>query len=388
MKFKTGIAFLSAVVLAVFMVPQQAVSADNDDRWEQKNLRSEYHSMTITRVYDGLENPWGVAFMPDGSYLVTERAGKLKHISDGSSREISGIPSDLMARGQGGLLDVSLHPDYEENGWIYLSYSKSNGNGQTALAVIRARIDGSSLTDVEEIFIQDRFSQPGRHYGSRFAWMLDGTLIFSIGDRGNEPPRAQAKDDHAGTVIRINYDGSVPEDNPFYGHDDALPEIYAYGSRNIQGMIVDPVTGEIWATEHGPRGGDELNMIEAGKNYGWPTVTLGRDYRTEGTFPGSEARSKEGMVDPVHEFLPTLAPSGLALITTDTFPRWNGNLIAGGLRPERALRLLIEDHTVIHEEELFLQVVGRIRDVREGPNGNIYLLNDEPNGGLFRVSRN
>ncbi|AXJ02103.1 Glucose/arabinose dehydrogenase, beta-propeller fold [Cyclonatronum proteinivorum] len=347
---------------------------------------TEYHRVRTTAIATGLENPWGVAFLPDGSMLVTEKPGRLNHISqDGSERRtIDGLPR-IHAFRQGGLLDVSVHPQYEENGWIYLTYSQANDEELTATTLIRARIEGDSLVDVEELFVQDRFSQPGRHYGSRIAWTNDGFLLMSVGDRGAEPPRAQDLMDHAGTLLRLNDDGSVPSDNPFVGRNDALPEIFSYGHRNIQGLVVDPETNEIWVTDHGPRGGDLLNRPQAGRNYGWPTVTQGFDYRTEGPYPGSEARQMDGIEDPFFEFLPTLAPSGLALITNGAFSNWEGNLLAGGLRPQRVLRVLKSDSEVLHIEELFTQSFGRIRDVRQGPDGHVYLLTDESNGSLIRV---
>lgn len=276
-----------------------------------------------------------------------------------------------------------LHPDYKNNGWIYLSYSKPEDDGNTRLAVGRAKLDGDSLVQWEDLFEQDRASAAERHYGARMAWMQDGSLLLSVGDRGeHDKNRPQQLDDHAGSVLRLTETGAAAEGNPFAGQDDALAEIYSYGHRNIQGMIVHPDTGEIWVTEHGPRGGDELNLIEAGKNYGWPVVSMGREYRTEEPFG---ERNKQDMTDPVYEFLPTLAPSGLALVSADTFPAWQGNLLAGGLRAERVLRVVLEDHSVVHLEELLLKTIGRIRDVREGADGLIYVLNDSDDGGLFRL---
>ncbi len=363
--------------------PMAAAEASNaDTHFEARDLRTEYHQIRISQVAGNLEHPWSLAFLPDGGYLVTERPGRLNRLAaDGTRTRIEGVPEVAVA-GQGGLLDVVLHPDYADNGWIYLTYSGGDGSATTT-TVARARIDADRLVDLEELFVQDRRSQPGRHYGSRIAWRADGTMLVSIGDRGAEPPRAQDAADHAGTVLRLNDDGSVPDDNPFVGRDDVLPEVFSYGHRNIQGMVVDPATDKIWATEHGPRGGDELNLVVAGNNYGWPTAGRGRDYRTEEQY--GEARSRPDMVDPVYEFLPTLAPSGLALLTTDTFPRWQGNLLAGGLRAERIRRLVIENDTVVHEEELINGEVGRIRDVREGPDGAIYVLTDHEDGGLYRI---
>jgi len=344
------------------------------------SVSSEYQPLRVVRVAGDLSNPWAVAFLPDGRYLVTERGGRLLIIDNGSATEVSGVP-EVAAQRQGGLLDVSLHPDFGSNSLVYLTYSK--GSGDTTTALSRGRLDGNQLTDVELLFEQDRVSEPGRHYGSRLAWMNDGTLLMSIGDRGADPPRAQDVGDHAGTLLRLTDDGGVPDDNPLLDHDGALPEIYSYGHRNIQGLVYDADSGRIWATEHGPRGGDELNLVRAGANYGWPVAGKGRDYRTEE--PYGETRSRDGMVDPVYEFLPTLAPSGLAMVTSDRYPRWQGNLLAGGLRAERIRRVVIEDETVVHEEELIHGLVGRIRDVRESPDGYIYVVTDESDGGLYRL---
>ena len=342
---------------------------------------TQYEPIRVVRVAGGLEHPWSVAFLPDGAYLVTERPGRLKLIRDGKATDVSGLPA-LSAIRQGGLLDVSLHPEFASNGFVYLTYSKGDAAGTTT-AMGRGRLEGSRLVDFEELFVQDRLSEPGRHYGSRLAWLSDGTLLLSIGDRGAAPPRAQDLRDHAGKLLRFNADGSVPADNPFVGRDDVHPEIFSFGHRNIQGLVVAPGTDEIWSTEHGERGGDELNLVQAGKNYGWPVVTKARQYRTEAKY--GEARSREGYVDPVYEFLPTLAPSGLALVTQDRFPNWRGNLLAGGLGAERIRRVVLEDGVVVHEEELLLKLVGRIRDVREAPDGHIYVLSDSAEGALYRI---
>lgn len=355
-----------------------------DDSWEDLEIRTEYKSIKVEKVADDLERPWALAFLPDDRMLVTERPGRLNIIENGEVIEVEGTPQ-VMARNQGGMLDVSVHPNYEENGWIYLTYSKADGD-DTALTVARGRLDGNSFVDIDEIFVQNQFSSPGRHYGSKIAWDNEGYMYVSIGDRGTNPPRAQDNSDHAGTLLRMNDDGTVPDDNPFVNDDNVANEIFSYGHRNIQGLVIDQETNEIWATEHGPRGGDELNFVEATKNYGWPDASLGRDYRDEREFhAGTEARSLEGMEDPVYEILPTHAPSGLALVTSEHFPEWEGNLLAGGLRSERIRRLVIEDRTVIHDEELLTFELGRIRDVRQGPDGMIYVVTDEDPGGVYRI---
>lgn len=355
---------------------------DNDDF--PRELSTQYEQIHLEEVAAPFESPWSVAFLPDGRQLITERPGRLNLVDEGAATEVSGLP-EVATNGQGGLLDVSVHPDYEENGWIYLTYSKPDDEGDTATALIRGELEGDRLANVEELFVQNRHSSPGRHYGSRLAWTPDGKLLMSVGDRGADPPRAQDLSDHAGSLLRLNDDGSAPDDNPFAGREDAADEIYSYGHRNIQGIVIDEENDEIWAVEHGPRGGDELNLIEPGNNYGWPTVTRGRDYGSEGPFPDSEARSRDEMIDPIREFLPTQAPSGLALVTGDDFSAWEGNLLVGGLGSERIRRVVLEDYEVIHEEELLLQEIGRIRDVRVGPDGLLYVLNDMPEGGLYRI---
>jgi aldose sugar dehydrogenase len=350
----------------------------------KERIETEEMDIRLVEVAGPFEHPWGMAFLPDGRILVTERPGRLKLVSDESITDISGLPQ-MRSQSQGGLLDVSLHPDYENNGWIYLTYSKPGEGNHTATALSRARLDGQRLTDLEEIFVQDRFSTPGRHYGSRLAWSWDGTLLMSIGDRGSEPPRAQDTADHAGSLLRLNDDGSAADGNPFAGADESHDEIYALGLRNIQGMVIDKENQRIWVADHGPRGGDELNLIERGENYGWPLATRGRDYRTGGPFPGSQGESLEGMVDPVHYFIPAHPPSGLALVTSEHFPDWNGDLLMGGLASQSIRRLSIDDRTVSHDEEILKNAVGRIRDVRQGPDGFIYLLVDASDGKLYRI---
>ena len=353
-----------------------------------ETLRTEYQMIELEQLADDLNNPWSLALLPDGRFLVTEKQGQLFLIDDGETRAVSGTP-EVMARGQGGLLDVVIHPDFENNQRVYLTWSKPSEDGEnSATALSRGTLEGTTLVDLETIFVQDRYSQPGRHYGSKLAWMSDGTLLMSIGDRGNEPPRSQDLGDHAGTLLRLNEDGSPAEDNPFIGRDDVLPEIYSYGHRNIQGLFVHPETGEIWATEHGPRGGDELNNPQPGKNYGWPDVSRGLGYRSQERYFEYTERSDEGMVDPLIDWTPGIAPSGFAVLTGDEFPRWQGNMLAGGLRAEQIRRIVFDGDVVVHEEELIRGEVGRIRDVRVGDDGLIYFITDngEGNDGLYRIS--
>lgn len=356
-----------------------------------ETLRTEYQQIELEAVAEGLNHPWGMAFLPDGDLLVTERGGRLLRVDlDGTTTAIGGVP-EVAARGQGGLLDVTLHPAaYEEdgNGWIYFTWSRAAPDGvDSATALSRGRLDGDRLVDVEQLFIQDRFSTPGRHYAGRLAWMPDGTLLMSIGDRGAEPRRAQDLADHAGKLLRLNADGSAPADNPFHGRDDAAAEVWTYGNRNIQGLVVHPTTGEVWSVEHGPRGGDELNRMEAGSNYGWPIVSRGRDYRTGEKFFDDTRRSMDGVVDPYVDWTPGLHPSGLVVLTDATFPAWQGNFLAGGLATEQLRRIVFEDGEVVHEERLIQGKVGRVRDLEVGPDGFVYLVTDngENADGVWRI---
>ncbi len=345
---------------------------------------TEYQDLRVMEIATGLEQPWAVAFLPDDRLLVTERPGRLQLLENGAATEISGLPP-IHVQNQGGLLDVVVHPDHEENGWIYITYSKGDEESSVP-ALIRARLEGDALVELEELFESNTYTSPGRHYGSRILFLDDGTLLMTIGDRGADPPRAQDPMDHSGTVVRLNADGSVPDDNPFVGDPDVASEIYTWGHRNIQGIIQHPETGEIWATEHGPRGGDELNLLVPGRNYGWPTASLGREYQTQEPFSDLRDHQEADMTEPVFEFLPTLAPSGLAVVSGGGFhDTWQGNLLAGGLRAERILRVVLEDGEVVHLEELLLGELGRIRDVRQGPDGHLYVVTGDSEGGVYRV---
>ncbi|MFC7366896.1 PQQ-dependent sugar dehydrogenase [Vreelandella zhaodongensis] len=346
-------------------------------------IETEHLTISIEQVAEGFQHPWAVAFLPDGRYLVSERNGQLNLIDPkrDQSQVLEGTPT-VNHHGQGGLLDVVLHPQFGdgENDWVYFTWSKPDGNNSRA-ALSRAKWQGDSLGDVEHLFEQDRASSPGRHYGSRLAWLKDGTLLMSIGDRGLEPSRAQASNDHAGSTLRLTDTGGIPSDNPFLDDDSTLDEIYSLGNRNIQGMTVLS-NGELWASEHGPRKGDELNHIQAGSNYGWPEVSLGNDYRTNEPIG---AESLPGMVDPVYVFNGRFAPSGLAEVTSDALGNWQGQLLAGGLASEQLLRLQLEDGEVVSEEIILQGHIGRIRDVRQGPEGAIYLLTDSNQGSLYRL---
>jgi aldose sugar dehydrogenase len=377
-----GRATILGLALAVGVAGPEGVASQGAEVLEER-ISTEYQPLRLVRVAGGLERAWAVAFLPGDRLLVSERPGRLQLIGpDGARSEVTGLPP-VHARNQGGLLDVVAHPDHAANGWIYITYSKGSAEA-TVPALIRARLDGNRLADVEELFESNTPTEPGRHYGSRVLFLPDGTLLMTIGDRGATPERAQDTRDHSGSIVRLNADGSVPADNPFVGEPGYAPEIYTYGHRNIQGIVRHPGTGDIWVTEHGPRGSDELNRIVAGQNYGWPEASLGRDYRTQEPF--GRRYAVPGITSPVFEFLPTLAPSGLAVVEGTRFHEtWRGNLLAGGLGAERILRLVVEDREVVHAEELLLGAVGRIRDVRQGPDGFIYVVTDEEDGGVYRL---
>ena len=347
-------------------------------------VRTEAGSVKLTEVASGLQNPWSLAFLPDGRMLVTERAGRLRIVGrDGSvSAPIAGVP-EVHARGQGGLLDVAASPNFADDKLIVFSYAEPTAGGART-AVARARLDaeGLRLEEVRRIFAQNEDPSGNHHWGSRLVFARDGTLFITLGDRFHSRERAQALDSHLGKVVRIAIDGSVPADNPLIGRSDARPEIWSWGHRNVQGAALHPQTGELWTHEHGPQGGDEINRTRAGLNYGWPEVTYGREYVTGRKIGAGEAR--EGVEPPVLQFTPSIAPSGMAFYTGDVFPQWKGNLFVGALKFQLVARLVLEGDRVVHEERLFTELGRRIRDVRQGPDGHLWLV-DETEGRILRL---
>ncbi len=336
----------------------------------------------VTVVTDDLQHPWGMAFLPDKRILITERPGRLRIISNGKLEPVpvTGLP-DITASGQGGLLDIALHPEYESNHWIYFSYVAENFSAM-GTEVARARLEGQKLINLQVIFRLEKKSNGGRHFGGRLLFDKNNFLYISLGDRGNRP-RSQQLDDHAGAIIRLHDDGRVPADNPFASTPGVKAEIFSYGHRNPQGMAVHPESGEIWSHEHGPQGGDELNLIKSGNNYGWPVITYGVNY-VIGTKIG-EGSHKAGMEQPVYYWLPSIAPSGFTFYTGEQFPDWKNNLLIGSLKFQQLVRLVLKDKKIIYEERFFTRKLGRIRDVRTGPDGFIYLLTDAGNGKLIRL---
>ena len=345
---------------------------------------SERLELEVEQIASGLEHPWGLAFLPDGRMLVSERPGRLRIIDrDGrlDPRPVAGLPG-IAAHGQGGLLDVALHPEFVNNHLVYLSYV-AIGDGGSGTEVARGRWNGRDLEQIEVIFRMSPKSRGGRHFGSRLVFDGAGRLYVTLGERGDRP-RAQRLDDHAGSIIRINDDGSIPPDNPLRDRRGALPEIFSYGNRNVQGAALHPVSGELWAHEHGPQGGDELNLIRAGVNYGWPVITYGVNYGI-GTAIG-EGSSKPGMAQPLYYWVPSIAPSGMTFYTADRIPEWQGNILLGSLKFGTLVRLELEGERVVHEERLLESALGRIRDVRQGPDGLVYLLIDARDGALYRLA--
>ena len=333
------------------------------------------------RVAEGLTRPWALAVLPNGDFLVTERPGRLLRLSPGGEKTaISGLPS-IAASGQGGLLDVVLAPDYQQSRRIFFSYVTQRSNG-LGTAVARARLEDSRLESVEEIFVMEGAAYSTRHFGSRIVFLQDGTLLFTIGDRGARD-NAQDLGHHAGSTLRISQDGSVPRDNPFVDRPSALPEIYSYGHRNAQGMAIHPETGEVWLHEHGPQGGDEVNIVEARNNYGWPVITYGEEYGSGRRI--GEGTSKPGMEQPIVYWDPSIAPSGMAFYQGGAVPGWQGDLFVGALAGRHLRRLDMEGRRVVDQEVLFPNSLGRIRDVRMAPDGHLYLLTDAPNGALYRI---
>ncbi len=351
-------------------------------------------SVEPVTVVEGLEHPWGMAWQPNGDLLVTERPGRLRRISNGEldPTAIAGVPN-LLALRQGGLLDIALHPDFDTNNLVYFAYSDGTQQANRT-QVARARLEGNALADWEVVFAVNQDKPDGQHFGSRLLWLPDGTLLVAIGDGGNPPTQvagdlarnqAQNPQNHLGAVVRINDDGSVPADNPFVGGSgdstEADPLMWSYGHRNIQGLALDPDTNQIWSTEHGARGGDELNLLEPGENYGWPVVTFSEEYSGG---PITSERSRPDMVDPVTYWTPAIAPSGLAVYRGDIYPQWQGHLFAGGLVSQDIKRIEVDASGNLVNETA-IAIGQRVRDVRQGPDGYLYVLTDAANGRLIRL---
>jgi len=354
-------------------------------------VRSEEHAFRVVTVAEGLQNPWSMAFLPNGDLLVTERPGRLRIVRSGvlSPDPIPGTP-EVRAMGQGGLLEVALHPNFAQNGMLYLTYSKPSADGsQATTALARGHFDGSSIHELSDIFVAEAWANGGNHFGSRIVFNDDGTLFMTIGDRGANPlggptteHPAQDPSNHQGVILRLNDDGSVPADNPFVGREGYRPEIWAYGIRSPQGLAKD-AAGNLWEAEHGPQGGDELNLIVRGANYGWPVVGHGVNYGGAVIHSGT---SEPGMTGPAHYWVPSIGTSGLMIYQGDAFPQWKGSAFVGGLALPRVARVTLDGTRAVGEETL-LEGLGRVRDIREGPDGFIYVAVEARGGAPTPVVR-
>ncbi len=334
---------------------------------QDKNPKNKEHFHEI--VVSDLDIPWGFTFLPDDSMLITEKSGELIHFKAGTKTKISGLPK-IEVLGQGGLMDIELHPNYQENGWIYLSYASSEDDDEDTAntTIMRAKIKNNILIEKQVLYKASPDSGRGQHFGSRIEFDNYGYLYFSIGDRGNRDENPQDITLDCGKVYRLNDDGSIPEDNPFIDTKNAKKAIFCYGNRNIQGMVKHPETGEIWTHEHGPKGGDEINIIKAGKNYGWPEISYGVNYSGS---KFTDNTSLPGMEEPLYYWVPSIAPSGMAFISSDVYPGWKGNLLVGSLKFQYLDRCVIENNKVVKQEQL-ISGLGRVRSVKQGPDGYIY----------------
>ncbi len=361
-----------ATIMVLAAIPLPTLSA--------QVVTSEEHSFRVTPVAEGLVHPWGIAFLPGGAMLVTERPGRLRLVRPGSGVPaiVTGTPV-VWANGQGGLLDVEIHPDFSVNRLVYLTYSKPGPRGATT-ALGRGRLEGTALVGFEDIFVAEAWARGGNHFGSRIVFDGRGHVFISVGERG-AMAEAQNTTNHQGTILRLMDDGRVPADNPFVGRDGFRPEIFAYGIRSPQGLALHPETGVLWENEHGPRGGDEINQIHAGRNYGWPAITFGINYN--GSVISTDT-ARAGMETPRTYYVPSIAISGMTFYTGDRFPRWKGNLFVGALAGQH-LRRLVLDGTAARHQEVVLPLGKRVRQVKQGPDGLLYLLTDEEEGGLLRL---
>jgi glucose/arabinose dehydrogenase len=351
-------------------------------------IQTREHRVQIVTVVQGLERPWGLAFLPDGRKLVTERPGRMRVVDRDGKLDpvpVAGLPR-VDAQGQGGLLDVVLHPKHRDNGWIYWSYAQRDDRGDNGTEVARGRLAGGPgawrMEGVEVIFRMAPKTNSGFHFGSRLVFDRDGLLYVTLGDRG-DMARAQRLDDHAGKILRLTDDGKPAPGNPFLNDPKAKPEIFSLGNRNVQGAAIHPATGVLWAHEHGPQGGDELNAIRAGANYGWPVITYGVNY-VSGTKIG-EGTEKAGMAQPLKYWVPSPAFAGMAFYDGDRFPKWRGDVLIGALRGQALIRVRLDGEKFVEDEFMLVGNVPRLRDVRVGPDGLVYLLTDQPNGAILRL---
>lgn len=378
---------LRKTLLAAFCASAVLTLATSASAAQTRQLKSEEGTVEVTTVVKGLEHPWSVAFLPDQQgMLVTERAGNLRRVSpDGQlSAPLNGVP-EVWARGQGGLLDVVLSPDFKQDRTVYLSYAEAGDDGKAGTAVGRGQLseDLQSLKNFNVIFRQQPKLSTGNHFGSRLVFDRDGYLFITLGEN-NERPTAQDLDKLQGKIVRIYPDGKVPDDNPFVGQANVRPEIWSYGVRNPQGAALNPWNGTLWENEHGPRGGDELNIIERSKNYGWPLATHGINY-SGAPIPEAGGKTAEGTLGPFHVWEVSPGLSGMAFYDGDRFKAWQHSVFIGALVSRNLIRLELEGDKIVHEERLLGELGERIRDVRQGPDGFLYVLTDDDDGALYKV---
>lgn len=370
-----AVRMIVAVALSALLIASEAVS---------QPIATQTMPLNVQTVAKGLEHPWSLAFLPDGRMLVTERPGRLNLVdAQGKLTRIAGLPT-IAAGGQGGLLDVALAPDFSTSQRIVFSFTepREQGNG-TSVAVAKLSPQADRLDNVKVIFRQEPSYANGMHFGGRLVFARDGTLFVTLGERFALMDQAQNLANHLGKIVRINLDGSVPPGNPFVGQSGKKPEIWSYGHRNVQAAAIHPQTGALWAVEHGARGGDEINIPQAGKNYGWPVIAYGQHYSGAKIGTGTAA---PGMEQPIYVWDPSIAPSGMAFVTSDRYPSWKGQLLVGALAGESVSRLTLDGPRITSEERMLAALQERIRDVRQGPDGFIYLLTDSPQGRLLRLN--
>ena len=383
--YSHGMRFICLVTCSVLSVSPLSSLLMTGPAFAQDNFSSKQADFQLVKITDGLNRPWALQFLPGGEYLVSEKPGNLMRLSgDGDTKTpISGVPDVYFTR-QGGLLDILLAPDFEDGDWLYFCYAAALERGVTSTEVARARLNlaANTLEDVQTIFVAKPKIRGPNHWGCRMVFAPDGKLHVTLGDRYNFMDEAQSLDNHLGTTIRINPDGSVPDDNPFIGKGNARPEIFTYGHRNGQGLDVHPETGDLWMHEHGPKGGDEVNILKAGENYAWPEATYGIDY--DGSII-SRKQTLPGTVDPIHHWTPSIAPCGMTFYTGDKFPDWRGDLFIGALVEQHLHRLELDGDNVVDSERLLQGLGERIRDVRQGPQGYLYILTDSSDAELYRL---
>ncbi|WP_223303617.1 PQQ-dependent sugar dehydrogenase [Colwellia psychrerythraea] len=378
-KIKGNIKFvrkISLITTSCALVPFCANSVDiapTSLSKSERNITAQLH-LADTGI------PWGMVWLPNGDLLITLRDGELKRLKKGKviAETISGLPEIAVGR-QGGLLDIVVHPDYASNGWIYFSYAKPDHHGNKSTAIMRAKLQGKALTEQEDIYVAQAYGNKGNHFGSRLVFDNEGDLYFSIGDRGQRDKNPQNITRDAGKIYRVRDDGGIPDDNPFVNNDEAKKAIYSYGHRNPQGMVKHPITGDIWTHEHGPRGGDEINLIGKGKNYGWPVISYGINYSgTEIT----ELTQKKGMEQPLWYWDPSIAPSGMAFITSEKYPEWQGNIVIGSLKFGQVVMVTLEGNKVV-KAEVIKDELTRVRNIKQGPDGYVYVAVDGK--GIFKL---